>query len=252
MKKLKQLIFSLFYKEFVTLKTGDDLTGKVIVLTGARKGIGHAIATVLLAEGASVVLVGRDIDGLKKEFKNKSEKTLFIKGDVTQESDCKKIVAETVKKYNKIDVLINNVGNFFGSTVETIDEKKWDAMMEVNVKGMFLMSKHTVPVMKKNESGLIVNMGSKVSHNTNVSPHMTVYAAAKYAVEGFSLALEKELQPFNIRVSCIMPATVNTVMSLNAKNQLSTYRIGQVISLLIKLDTVTFQSIILKSKNQEI
>jgi len=254
LKKYKEFIFhTLFYKEIINLEKNTSLNNKVVIITGASKGIGYAIATTLLEQQANIVAVSRNKKDLREAFAGKEYSSLlFVEGDVTNENDCKKIIQETIKKFGKIDALINNVGMFAGKELETITLDEWQKTIEVNIQGMFLMSKHVISIMKKQKSGLIVNIGSKISHNTNVSSNMTLYATAKYAVEGFSLALEKEVKPFGIRVSCIMPGTVNTVLSLQAKDHLSPFRIGQIIALLIQLDTVTFESIIVKSQSQNI
>ena len=128
----------------------------------------------------------------------------------------------------------------------------WDKMITLNINSIFYMCKAILPFMKNQKSGFIINIGSKVSHNTNVAPHMVPYATTKYAVEGFSFALNKELKPFGIRVSCLMPGTANTVMTLKGKEYISPYSIGKVIAMMIASVDIDFESIIIKSKLQNI
>lgn len=249
--KFKDIIYGLLYKQNVIISSDDSLADKVVMVTGASKGIGKSTAEILLSRGAKVVVISRFREELNKTFINKKN-CLIIPGDVSSETDCKKIISKTLKAFGKIDVLINNAGIFKGNFVEKISEKDWDTLMSVNIKGVFLMSKSVIPEMKKNKKGLILNMGSKISHNSNVDSQKVAYATTKYAVEGFSYALGRELKPFGIRVSCLMPATVNTFRSLDSQKYLSSYKLAEIIALLVKHEDIHFESILLKSLKQDI
>jgi len=106
--------------------------------------------------------------------------------------------------------------------------------------------------MKKQKSGTIINIGSKISRNSKVEAKKTLYTLTKYAVEGFSFALNRELRPFGIRVVCLMPGTVNTFFSRKYKDFMSTYDVAEIVNFIIKMDQVDFESVVFKSKRQDI
>ncbi len=139
---------------------------------------------------------------------------------------------------------------FSGHALENTTLTEWQTSFAVNLEGMFLMSKAVLPIMKKQKNGLIINIGSKISRKTNVTPHKVLYAATKYAVEGFSYALNNEVKQSGIRVVCLMPDTVNTHRSLKAAEYLSPVRIGQIISTVMQMEEVSFDNLVLTSKYQ--
>lgn len=250
-ERFKDIIYNIFFREKVTISSDESLRGKVVIITGASKGIGKSTAEILLRKGAKVALISRGVSGIKQKIKGYGE-FLLIPADVTSKTDCERVVNETIKKFGNVDVLINNAGIFKGGLVEDILEKDWDLVMSTNLKGVFLMTKAVVPVMKKNKSGLIINIGSKISRNAQVSPQKVVYATTKYAVEGFSYALSRELRSFGIRVSCLMPATVKTFRTVEANKYLSPYEVGKIILLLIQNEKIHFEELVFKSIKQDI
>ncbi len=249
--KIKDIIYNLLFREKIVIYPDESLRGKTIVITGASRGIGRSTAEVLLNKGAFLTLVARNTDQLQKTYRD-NPNCLIISADVTSRKNCIEVADQTIKSFGKIDVLINSVGLFIGGNIEEMDEDKFDLSMDTNVKGVFLMSTAVIPFMKKTRKGLIINLGSKISHNSNIKPGKVIYATTKYAVEGFSYALGKELQPFGIRVTCLMPATVKTFRSLDANKYLSPYRLGEIISMLIKYDDIHFEGLILKSDKEDI
>lgn len=250
---IKRTIKLQLTKSVVKLTPTEDLKDKVVIITGASKGIGKATAEILLNEGAKVVVVSRNINELNKIFhETKEDRCLKIGADITLESDVKKIVNQTIDHFRKIDVLINNAGIFLNQPLERSSVKHIDDILSTNIRSAIIMSRQVIPYMKKRREGFILNIGSKISRNTNVSPNKSLYAASKYALEGFSYALNKELKSFGIRVSCLMPGTVNTFFSLQSGNYLSPYRVGQIISMLIKFGDVDFENLVIKSINQNI
>lgn len=249
--KLKDIAYNILFKEKVYINSDDSLKGKVVIITGASKGIGKATAEVLLKKGASVSLVARDTLKLKKD-NPQNFNSLIISADVTKEEDCKKIAYLTIQKFGKIDALINCAGIFTGGNLENFSGKQFDSIVNTNIKGVFLMSCAVIPFMKKVKRGFIINMGSKISHNTNVKPGKVLYATTKYAVEGFSFALNKELKPFGIRVSCLMPGLVKTFRSPLAHEFLSPFRVGELISVLLKHEDIHFEGLIFQSRKGEL
>lgn len=247
--QLKNFIFSLLNRQTINLVSDQSLKDQVILISGASRGIGKAVAKVLYEQGAKLVLFSRNFKELKEAFADfDNNKIMLLKADVSSDKDIANVVENTIEKFGKIDTLINNAGFFKGDYIENISEEDWDKLISINIKGVFLMTKAVIPVMKNQKSGLIINMGSRISHNTNIQPKKVLYATTKSAVEGFSKALENELKPWGIRVTCLMPGTVNTFRSLQPQKYLSPYTIGQIISTIIRLEDVDFESIVLKSK----
>lgn len=253
LNKLKKILISYLFNQQIDLAKSDDLKRKVIVVTGAGKGIGRATAEVLLNNGAVLVLVSRSKKDLVKITQRypKSRSVLF-EGDVANQQDVKKVSELVEAKFGKIDVLINNAGVFLDKPLDEISTFEFTRLFDVNLKGVFLMTNTFLPMMKKQQKGFIINIGSKISHNTNVVPNKVLYATAKYALEGFSFALNKELKRFGIRVSCLMPGTVNTFFSFKSGNFLSPYQIGQIILMMILNEGIDFEGLIIKSVKQDI
>lgn len=250
-EKIKQLVFDILFRQTIIINSNRSLSDKVILITGTGRGIGKATATLLNKQGAKLALMS--INDQKQISINFNEgNSLFIKGDVARETDCKKAVSMTIAKFGKIDVLINNAGIVVSQSLENVSADSLDRLFATNLKGMFLMTKAAIPYMKKQKRGLIINMGSKISHNANILPNLTSYASSKYAVEGFSNALASELRPFHIKVTCLMPGTVNTVRSLHPRDYLSPFTIAEIISMVIAQEDAYFESIIVKSNRQNI
>lgn len=242
--KIKKFISSFFIETNINSPFTKDLFGKVVVITGGSQGIGKAISRILLREGATIINLSRSMNDTNSSF--------AIKTDVTSRKEVEVAVHKIINKYGRIDVLINCAGLFSNKEIESTSEDEFDKLIDTNLKGVFLMSKTVIPYMKQRRNGLIINIGSKISHNTNVTPKKVLYATSKYAVEGFSLALSKELMPSGIRVTCLMPGTVNTFVSMRSKQFLAPENIGFLVSVIIKCEDIDFESVIFRSKDQKI
>jgi short-subunit dehydrogenase len=228
-----------------------DLNGLTVVITGASKGIGKGIADHLYENGANLVLVSRTIE--KSTFKNwKSSRYILVKADLNKINDVNNVVKATIEKFKKVDVLINNVGLFASKPLEEFTSEEFDLILATNVKSMFLLTSAFLPIFKKQREGFIINMGSKISRNTNVAEHKVLYAMTKYAIEGFSFSLNRELKRFGIRVTCLMPGTVNTFVSLKSSTYLDVKDISLLVAQLIKLQNIDFEGLVFKSNRQDI
>ncbi len=225
----------LFPKPYI--ETSTDLAGKVVVITGGTKGIGAATAELLSKKGATVISLSR---------------TSETKVDVTNYSSCEKAIKTILEQHGHIDVVINNAGVFLSKSISDTTAKEFEQLMAVNVFGVFNVSKAVIEHMKSKKHGLIINIGSKISHNTNVTPNKVAYASSKYAVEGFSFALNKELKPHGIRVTCLMPGTVATFLSRKNGDYLSPYDVAHLIKMVIESENIDFESVVFKSVNQNI
>ncbi len=250
-KNLKKSIFNSILDQDYYSPTTTDLSNKIVVVTGASRGVGRAISKALINEGSKLVLISRNIEEFKDDFLG-VDNVLLINADLTNESDLDKAIELTLKRFGKIDILINNAGINIHKSIENVTKNEFESVIDLNLTAVFMFCKKVIPLMKTQKSGLIINIGSKISHNTNVGPNKVTYATSKHALEGFSLALGNELHSFNIRVSCIMPATINTFLSKKAKDFMSPYDIASVVIMLIKFDKISFESVVFSSSKQNI
>ena len=181
-----------------------DLTGKVAIVTGVSTGIGRAAAEALLARGAAVAGWGRKAP---EDFDN--ERFLFFECDVRDENSVAEAFTNTQRELGlEIHVLVNNAGiGIFGS-IDGFKTEDWHAMFDTNVNGLFYCTRAALPQMKKQHAGHIVNIASLAA--TAGTANLAGYCATKYAVRGFSDALFKEVRPDGIRVTCVMPGSVET------------------------------------------
>jgi NADP-dependent 3-hydroxy acid dehydrogenase YdfG len=184
----------------------NDLTDQVAIVTGASRGIGKATALLLAMQGASVVAVARSAD----ELSELTQKThgLAIQADITDEADVQNVVAEALRHYGHVDILVCNAGIGSFQQLEDFDAAEWDQIFDVNVKGTFLMCKAVVPHFKEQRRGHIVGIASDVSRRAFATG--TAYGASKYAQDAMLASLRKEVRPHGIKVSTIYPGLVDT------------------------------------------
>lgn len=184
-----------------------DFKNKVVIITGASSGIGRGAAEYLSSLGATVVITARSLDGLQETASKCTSETLIIQADVTKESDRLKIIDETIKKFGKINVLVNNAGfGISGSLTETKMED-FDRMMDLNLKSALRLSQLAIPYLIETQ-GNIVNVSSVLSHRASTT--LGVYAMTKAALDHFTRCLALELAPKNVRVNAINPAAIKT------------------------------------------
>ena len=189
----------------------NNIEGKVVVITGASSGLGEATARLLSSQGASVVLGARRVDRLKSladELTQKGGKALAVATDVTNSDQVKSLVAASVQKFGRIDVMINNAGLMPLSLLERFKIDDWNRMIDVNIKGVLYGIAAALPHMKKQKSGHIINVSSVAGHE--VRPGSVVYSATKHAVRVISEGLRQEVKPYNIRTTVISPGAVAT------------------------------------------
>ncbi len=191
-----------------------EVKGKVVIVTGASSGIGEATALEFAREGAKVVLAARRVERLEAlaqeiaEMKTGAE-TLVVPADLSKLEDIKALVSQTLDRFGRIDVLVNNAGFGRLDWLENLDPKKdIEAQFDVNVLGVVQTTRQALPVMIKQRSGHIINMCSMAG--LVATPTYTIYAASKHAVHGFSEALRREVKPWGIDVSMIYPGGVKT------------------------------------------
>jgi NADP-dependent 3-hydroxy acid dehydrogenase YdfG len=193
------------------VRMGNNIEGKIIVITGASSGLGEATARNLSEQGAVVVLGARRIDrinALAKELADNGGKALALQTDVTQSAQVKKLVEAAVEQYGRIDVMINNAGLMPHSPLDRLKIDDWDRMIDVNIKGVLYGIAAALPYMQKQKSGHIINVSSVAGHK--VRPASAVYAATKHAVLALSEGLRQEVKPYNIRTTVISPGAIDT------------------------------------------
>ena len=187
---------------------------KVALVTGARRGIGRAIAQTLAAHNATIVVNDVDIDGAQnvaREINEDAGRAVALQADVSEWAQVKQMVKDVLAKFDKIDILVNNAGVLRPTKVEDITSEEWDLIMSVNVKGVFNCSKAVLEVMKTQRSGRIVNIAS--SAGRSVSDFGGVhYTTSKAAVIGLTRHLAKDAAPYGITVNEICPGTIDTEM----------------------------------------
>lgn len=251
-QKIKQLAYPFLYKEKVVyIPESQSLEGKVIVVAGGTGAVGEAICELLYKQGASLAVIGRNEEKLA-ELSKKYDTRRFetIVGDITREKDCQNAAKQLDSRFKKIDAAVNATGGFLFDTLEKISEDQWKKLMDINVNGAFNFSKAVIPYMKKAQRGTIIHLGSKISHNTNLSEGRVVYATTKYALEGFCYALNRELKKDHIRVCCLMPGTISTFLALNALSFLAPARVAQIVATTIQMEDVDIESILFTSSFQ--
>lgn len=190
------------------------ILNKVALITGSGSGMGRATAILFSREGAKIAIVDIDNRGGQETselIRQKSGEAIFIQADVSKASDVKEMIKVAVHNYGRIDILFNNAGIPMPLTpIEEVKEDLWDKIMHVNLKGVFLGCKYVVPIMKKQEGGVIINTASVVA--VRPRPGVSAYTASKGAVISFSKGLALELAPYKIRVNCINPVATDTPM----------------------------------------
>jgi len=197
-----------------------DIRGKVIIVTGASSGIGEATARQFAREGARVVLAARRVDRLESLAQEiaamgTGAETLVVQADLSKLEDIQALISQTLNKFGRIDVLVNNAGFGRLDWLENLDPKKdIQSQFDVNVLGVVQTTRQALPVMIKQRSGHIINMCSMAG--LVATPTYTIYAACKHAVHGFSEALRREVKPWGIDVSMIYPGGVRTEFSQHA------------------------------------
>ena len=190
------------------------LKNKVALVTGGGTGIGRAIALEFAKEGARVAITGRRKDTLSKtvnEIIKKGGKALGIPGDVSNIADVDKMVTETVKKFGKLDILVNCAGILISADLAHHTEKIWDDTIDINLKGSFLTTQRAVPEMLKQGKGKVIHIASIAGQIG--FPNSTAYCASKGGIMGMTKAMAMELAPKKINVNCIAPGDVATPLN---------------------------------------
>lgn len=203
-----------------------DLQGKVAFITGAAHGQGRAVALALAQEGTHIVAFDlakplaypgyalgseSELESLQREVEALGAKCLIAQGDVRRDADIQPAVDAAVASFGRIDILFNNAGICAYGLVHELPEEEWDAMIDINLKGAWLVARRVIPMMMEQKSGVIINNSSIAGlRGMNRLSH---YAASKWGLVGLTKSWAIELAPYNIRVNSIHPTGVNTPMN---------------------------------------
>lgn len=185
------------------------LEGKIAIVTGASSGIGKAFTQALVEKGATVYGIGRNLSKLTVLENELGAKFKPIKLDLTKHKDVEQWVSNSFNTELSPDILINNAGLGYKKPIEELSVSEWDAMIQTNLSGVFYLTRLLVPFLKKKkEVTHIVNIASIAGILGN--PELTGYNATKFGLRGFSEALFKELRKDAIKVSCMLPGSIET------------------------------------------
>jgi NAD(P)-dependent dehydrogenase (short-subunit alcohol dehydrogenase family) len=198
-----------------------SLKGKVAIVTGAASGIGRAIAVRLAEVGAVVAVLDKNTVGGTETvslIERAGGSAFFISCDVSSAAQCRDAVEKAIASYGRIDILCNNAGITVRKDVVALEEAEWDAVLDVTLKGVYLLSREVIPQMIGRGGGAIVNTGSGWS--LKGGPKAAAYCAAKAGVLNLTRAMAIDYGKHNIRVNCVCPGDVDTPMLASECRQL--------------------------------
>ena len=190
------------------------LIDKVAVVTGASRGIGRCTALALAAQGADLVVAARSLQPLQElvaEIEAMGRKALAVTGDAAVSEDADKLIAAAVAKFGKVDILVNNAGITRDGLLLRMKDEDWDAVLDTNLKGAFVLSRAAAKLMSKQRSGRIINISSVVGEMGN--PGQANYCASKAGLIGLTKSVARELARRGVTVNAITPGFIETDMT---------------------------------------
>lgn len=229
-----------------------NIDQKVAVVTGASRGLGAAVSKALVEKGATVYGLARDLEKLKSIQDSLGSAFVPVAIDITDQAAIVRWAQQTFSENDRADILINNAGSGYLKKLEELSAAEWHSMVNTNLNGTYYLTSAVVPLMKK-AGGYILNIGSILGKTT--TSHSAAYSATKYAMQGFSEALFKELRGYGIKVTCVNPGSIDTHFFEESKiqahhNMLQPAEVAQLlIALLETPDNLLVDEITLRPLN---
>lgn len=187
----------------------DSLNGKVVIITGAGRGLGRVLALEFAKAGANVCVSARDVQACNRvalEIEGAGGRALPFKADIFSESDVQALVSATVKHFGRLDIFVNNAGAFDGGALDEMSIETWDKVIATNLRGPFLCTREALRVMKQQRHGRIINIGSISAHR--VRPRSAAYSASKFGLWGLSQVTALEGREYGVTCTCIQPGNI--------------------------------------------
>ncbi|RNI33771.1 SDR family NAD(P)-dependent oxidoreductase [Hanamia caeni] len=186
-----------------------NVNGKIAVITGASSGLGASLAKVLVAKGAIVYGISRNEKKLSEVKKELGDNFFAVTMDIAYREKLNTWIQQTFSESHLPDILINNAGAGYFAQLDSLPAERWDEMMNTNLNGVFNITSWLIPLMKTNgETCHIINIGSILGKTARAES--AAYSATKFAMQGFSEALFKELRSYKIKVTCVNPGSIDT------------------------------------------
>lgn len=196
------------------------LAGKIALITGASRGIGKGIAEGFAREGAALVLVARDLERLRQIEEEQTaarRNVVVVQADVTDEAQVQEAFQHTMRLFGRLDILVNNAGVFDGGPLDELTLEAWEKVMAVNLRGPFLCTREAMRIMKPQQGGRIINIGSISAQR--VRPNSAAYSTSKHGIWGLTQVTQLEGRPFGISACCLHPGNVEVETLANAQRR---------------------------------
>ncbi len=194
-----------------------DLSGRVALVTGGNGGIGLGMAKGLADAGAMVVLAGRNQEKAKVALAALGGNGVFLSGNVTKSADCKNLIADTLARQGRLDILINNAGTSIRKMPELLAEEEWHTVLDTNLSSALYCCQAAYPAMQQAGGGKIINIGSMMS--LFGAPYAAAYCASKGGIMQLSRSLATAWAKDNIQVNCVLPGWIDTELTQRARQQ---------------------------------
>lgn len=196
------------------------LKGKIALVTGASSGIGFGIARGLAVEGASLILTARNSEKLNQnaeELSKAGTAVLTLSADVSDEAQVQEVFRQTMERFGRLDLLVNNAGVFDGGPLDELSVEAWDRVMATNLRGPFLCTREAMRIMKAQRGGRIINIGSISAQR--VRPNSAAYSTSKHGLWGLTQVTALEGREFGITCGCLHPGNVEVERLAQARRE---------------------------------
>lgn len=217
-----------------------NISGRVVVITGASSGLGESTARLLSQRGARVIVGARRkdrIDALVRKITAEGGEAVAVPTDVTRRADVDALVDTAIRRYGRVDVMINNSGIMPIAPLVDRKVEEWDRMIDVNIKGLLYGVAAVLPVMQRQGEGHIINVASVLGFKV-LTPGGTVYSATKFAVRAITEGLRVELKPHNIRTTAISPGVVATELPESSSDEATRAHLREFYKIAISAQSV--------------